>query len=122
MTNVKEEKERGTLSKIEPCGQTILMEVVPYKTKFGELDVAKDKTRCLIGKLLKLGPDVPPFLRRKRQRRYLWLNRPYNAEGRNIVISTYHGIPIDFPEAEISDERFKLIVPDEIISFWNAED
>ena len=101
-------KDRGVLEKIVPYGRNILIEVLPHKNKFGTIEVEQDTTRVLICKMLKVGPDVSEALR--------------DREGKNVIISSFHGIPIDFPEAAISREKFKLVVPDEIIAFWEGDD
>ena len=101
--------ELGTLKKIVPYGRHILIEVLPAKNKFGILEVPVDGgTRLIICKMLKVGPDAPPEL--------------VDKEGQNIIVSSFHGIPIDFPEASFTRERFKIIVPDEVVSFWEGDD
>lgn len=100
--------DRGTLKKIIPYGRHILIEVLPFKTKFGVIEIEQDKTRLLICKMLKVGPDSPQAL--------------IDWEGKNVLVSSFHGIPIDFPEASLTKEKFKIIVPDEVVSFWAGDD
>lgn len=96
------------IDKIKPLGRTVIGEFVPIKQKIGNIMVPSDvKTRVNIWRIIAVGPGVPDEIKAT-------LNK-------NVIISSFHGIPIDFPESGLTKEKFRIFAPDEVIAIWEED-
>lgn len=93
-----------TVEKITPLGYRILIEILGLKESYGQIILPDNVKRRLIkAKVIAIGSEATDI----------------NFKvGDIILVSWFVGVPVDIVDEKIPLEKYKLVLPDEIIGLW----
>jgi len=96
-----------TVEKITPLGYRVLVEILGLKEKFGQIFIPDTAKRRLIkAKVIAIGEQAEKA------------GDVSFKVGDIILVSWFVGVPVDIIDEDVPIERYKLVLPDEIIGLW----